>query len=291
MEQTKEKKHRLIGLYAFMIVLFTMPLGHAAMIIMEKTLGAGSLTLAAFILGLVGLILAIWGYYMKKDTPATFAGFFGALLLWTGWIEFTFVYYAHRYDVAPLIENGEVVTKPEYLILMSSVGFWAIVSVLYIFGTRTGCIFYSWIQKKLGIYKNTDTLHASVKNHSITTFMETNMLLWTSYLVLMFAYDNELLGDRHPVTAFIAFGSLVWSAYLFYKLMKIKQIGYAIRYAVPTVIIFWTFVEILGRWDLFREIWVEPMKYSTEMIIMVIVMAVFLIFLLRSKKTTNNNHQ
>lgn len=291
MEQIKEKKHSLIGFYAFMIVLFTMPLGHAAMIIMEKTLGPSSLTLAAFLLGLVGMAVAIWGFYMKKDTPATFAGLFGALLVWTGWVEFTYVYYAHRYEVAPLIENGEVVTKPEYLILMSSVGFWAIVSTLYIFGTRTGCIFYSWIQKKTGISKHVDSLHSSVRNHSVTTFMETNMLLWTSYLVLMFAYDNELLGDRHPVTAFIAFGSLVWSAYLFYKLMKIKQIGYAIRYAVPTVIIFWTFVEILGRWDLFREIWIEPMKYSREMIIMVVVMAIFAIFLLKSKRNVKEKKQ
>lgn len=284
-----KKKYSLTGLYAFMIVLFTMPLGHAAMIIMEKTLGKDSLTLAAFILGLVGLILTIRGFFMKKDAAATFAGLFGALLVWTGWIEFTYVYYAHRYEVAPLIENGVVVTKPEYLILMSSVGFWAIVTLFYIFGTRSGCIFYTWIQKKTGITRHMDSMHTTIKNHCITTFMETNMLLWTSYLVLMFAYDDHLLGDRHPVTAFIAFGSLVWSAYLFFKLMKIKQIGYAIRYAIPTVIIFWTFVEILGRWDLFREIWIEPMKYSREMIIMVVVTLIFAIFLFRNRKQTSDN--
>ena len=34
----KTKKPSFIGFAAFMIVLFTMPLGHAAMIIMEKTL-------------------------------------------------------------------------------------------------------------------------------------------------------------------------------------------------------------------------------------------------------------
>lgn len=286
MNTTTEKKHRFIGFSAFMIVLFTMPLGHAVMIIMEKTLEKSYLTPAAFLVGLIGLILAIWGFYIKKETPATFAGLFGGLLVWTGWIEFTFVYYAHRYNVAPLMENGEIVTKPEYLILMSSVGFWAIITLFYIFSARTGCLFYTWIQKKLGITRKDGALHNIVKNNSITTFMETNMLLWTSYLVLMFAYDDVLLGDRHPVTAFIAFGSLAWSAYLFYKLMKIQKIGYAIRYAIPTVIIFWTFVEILGRWDLFHEIWVEPMKYSTEMIIMFIVMILFCIFLFKTKKHT-----
>ncbi len=26
------------------------------------------------------------------------------------------------------------------------------------------------------------------------------------------------------------------------------------------------FVEVLGRWNIFHEIWVEPMAYTTEMI-------------------------
>ena len=38
----KTKKPSFIGFAAFMIVLFTTPLGHAAMIIMEKTLGESS---------------------------------------------------------------------------------------------------------------------------------------------------------------------------------------------------------------------------------------------------------
>ena len=114
--------------------------------------------------------------------------------------------------------------------------------------------------------------------------METNIQMRASYMLLMFAYDDHILGDRHPVTAFIAFGSLVWSAYLFVKLMKIRKIGYAIRYAIPTVIIFWTFVEILGRWDLFHEIWVEPGKYKTEIIIMFVVFLLFSAYLFFRKK-------
>ena len=133
----KTKKPSFIGFAAFMIVLFTMPLGHAAMIIMEKTLGESYLTPAAFLLGLVGAALAVWGFYMRNENAATFSGLIGGLMVWTGWIEFTFVYYAHRYDVAPLIENGEIATKPEYLIMMSSIGFLAIIMMFYIFSART----------------------------------------------------------------------------------------------------------------------------------------------------------
>ena len=66
--------------------------------------------------------------------------------------------------------------------------------------------------------------------------------------------------------------------------MKIKHIGYAIRYAIPTVIIFWNFVEILGRWDFFHEIWTEPGQYKTEIIIMFVVFLLFSAYLFFRKK-------
>ncbi len=112
-----------IGIIAFIIVLFTMPLGHALMIVMEKTLGHRFVFEAALILGLLGVITLFLGMISKKSLTATLLGLFGGLFVWTGWVEFAFVYYAHRFGVPPLMENGEIVTKPEYLIMPSSIGF------------------------------------------------------------------------------------------------------------------------------------------------------------------------
>ena len=255
------------GILSFLIVLFTMPLGHAAMILMEKMLGHNLLYPAAFGLGVVGLIMLLIGIVTRKESSATFLGLFGGLFVWTGWIEFGYVYFANRFGVQPLMENGEVVTKPEYLIMPSSYGFWAIVMLFYIFSTRSGCNFFNWIQRKIRYGQPVEELQPVVRNAAMTTFMELNVLLWTCYMILLFSYDNEFLGDRHPVTMLIAFGSLAWSIYLFIRLLKIKKLAYAIRYAIPTVIIFWTFVEILGRWDILTEIWVEPSHYWLEMTI------------------------
>ena len=36
--------------------------------------------------------------------------------------------------------------------------------------------------------------------------------------------------------------------------------------AIATVIVFWTPVEILGRLNFFKEIWVHPEQYKQEMI-------------------------
>lgn len=267
------KKTPFIGIFSFLIVLLTMPLGHAGMILMEHSFGIEHIFSAAFFLGVLGLILLLWGIFSGKEITATLLGLFAGLLVWTGWIEFAFVYYAKRYQVAPLMDGTEIATKPEYLIMPSTVGFWVIFMLYYLFGSKSGCQFFNWFQQKLKI-KDNIVIQPGKRNVALTTFMELIMLLWTFYLVLLFSYDQRFAGDRHWLTYFVAFGSLFWSLILIFKLVKIKSLSYAIRYAIPTVIIFWNFVEIVGRWNLFHEIWIEPTHYSIEIGIM---FAIFLI--------------
>ena len=56
----------LLGIVSFLIVLFTMPLGHAAMILMEKLFGEEYIFKAALILGIIGVTLLIFG--LKHQT-------------------------------------------------------------------------------------------------------------------------------------------------------------------------------------------------------------------------------
>ena len=233
------------GTMAFLVVLFSMPLGHALMILMEHYLQPPWLYYAAFSMGAVGLAVTVAGVFVRGDTRQTLFGLFGGLLFWTGWIEFLFVYYAHRFGVEPLRDAaGEIVTKPEYLIMPSSFGFWA----MFMLARHTALI----------------------------TFMELNLILWTSYLVLLFCYDDHFLGDRHPVTTLVAFGALASSFYMFGRLIRISSWGYAIRYAIPTVIVFWTFVEVIMRWQILHEIWVHPLEYRNEMLIILVAFIVLL---------------
>ena len=128
---------------SFLVVLFTMPLGHALMMIMDKTMTPEAVHYSAFFMGLAGLIMVVIGVFVKGDTKQTLWGLFGGLLFWTGWIEFLFQYYATRWGTQPEMENGEVVTRPEYLILPATFGMWMMMMVLYIFSTTLivkGCI-------------------------------------------------------------------------------------------------------------------------------------------------------
>ncbi len=270
-----------IGIIAFVLVLLTMPIGHGLMILMEKYLGHAHVFETAMGLGFLGVVLLIWGLIVKNQTGATILGLFAGLFVWTGWIEFAFVYYAHRYNIPPLMENGEIATKPEYLIIPSSIGFWALFMLYYFFGTKTGCTFFTWFQKRLKI-TNPKEMKPVVRNVAMTTFMEFNVLVWTSYLLLLLIYD--FAGDQSLLTHFVAYGALIWGVYLIIQLLKKTQMGYAIRYAIPTVVIFWTYVEVMGRWGVLKEIWVEPMKYSTEMISFVVAMIILLLIILFEDK-------
>lgn len=274
-ENIKQKNHWGRTLLSFLMVLFTMPLGHALMIIMDNTMDAGAVHVAAFLMGLAGLLVVVAGVFAKGDTRQTLLGFFGGLLFWTGWVEFLFQYYAWRYGVQPEVENGVVVTKPEYLILPATFGLWAMVMVLYLFSSRNGCQFLTWIQKKLFRSRRNEIVPHPMSRHvSIVTFMELNMILWSSYLLLMFCYDKHFLGDHHPVTFLVALGCLVGFVFMVRRQLRIKPWGANIRMSIASVIVLWTPVEVMGRINLFNEFWVHPERYALQI---ALILAAFLL--------------
>ena len=111
----EQKKYWGKTVASFFLVLFTMPLGHALMKIMESTMSATVLHYSAFAMGAVGLAMVIFGVFVKGDTKQTLWGLFGGLLFWTGWVEFLFAYYAARYGVHyDLVGAGTVSPLTEY---------------------------------------------------------------------------------------------------------------------------------------------------------------------------------
>lgn len=277
-------------LASFFLVLFTMPLGHALMIIMDNTMSRGAVNTAGFLMGLAGWVMVVIGVFVKGDTRQTLWGLIGGLLFWTGWVEFLFQYYANRYDVVPEIENGVVVTKPEYLIMPATFGLWMMVMTLYVFCTQTGCNFINWLQKHLFGKRRTEIVARPMTRHvSIVTFMELNMILWTCYLLLMFCYDKRFLGDHHPVTFLVGFLCLVGSVFIFIKQLHRHTWGANIRMAIATVIVFWTPVEILGRINFFNEIWVHPEAYKVQMLTILIAFLILLGFMIvRGRRNKRN---
>ena len=281
----QKKKNWWKSIASFLLVLCTMPLGHAMMIIMENTMTPAAVHCSAFCMGLAGLLLVIGGVFVKGNTRQTVCGLIGGLLFWTGWVEFLFQYYATRWGTQPEMENGEVVTRPEYLILPASFGMWMMVMTLYIFSTKNGCNFINWCQRMiLRSHKNEIAARPMTHHTSIVTFMELNMILWASYLLLMFCYDKNFLGDRHPITSIVAAGCLLGSIFIFKKQLKLSSWGANIRMAIATVIVFWVPVEVLGRLNFFHEFWVEPEKYATQIVSILVAFVVLMVYIMMAAR-------
>lgn len=268
------------GFFSFLLVLLLMPIGHAVMVLNEILLHDYKYY-GAILMGVLGTGLVFWG--IKNNRQATFAtimGFLGGVLIWTGWIEFSFMWVAEKNNVANYIVNGEVATKREYLVMLSSLGLLATFTVYYLF-TYNNCNFFVWFQKIFGI-RNELTLQSNntKKPLAVTTFIETIVILWFFYVVLLIVYDDTIAGDSHPATYIVAWGSLLWSVYLVSNLIRLRVFDYAVRYAIPTVIIFWNFIEVLGRWGTFKEIWIYPTEHWLEVLLFfVLLFALLAIFL------------
>lgn len=255
------KKSVFRGISSFIIVLLCMPLGHALMIIMEHLLAPHAVNICAFIMAASGLTGVIVGRNIKSETGKTIVGLIGGLLFWTGAVEFCFVYYAHRLGVQPLIENGEITTKPEYLMMPSSIGFFILFMLFYLTSIPNACPFLNFFSRRKD--------RKVVRNSAMVTFMELNMMMWASYLVLLLCYDNHFVGDHHPFTLMVAFICLSSSVIMFINLLRCTSWATSLRQAIATVIVFWTFVEVMGRLNFLHEIWVQPFTHIPEMLLIV----------------------
>ena len=76
--KTKTYPGKTIG--TLLIVLLLMPLGHALMILMEHYLAPTVLHYSAFAMGFLGLVITIWGVFVKGDTRQTCFGLAGSVL-------------------------------------------------------------------------------------------------------------------------------------------------------------------------------------------------------------------
>ncbi|MDH5276161.1 MAG: hypothetical protein OEW88_07030 [Gammaproteobacteria bacterium] len=257
-----------VGLVAFVIVFVVQALGHTVMIVMEEVWpGEHYVYESAFAMGLLGAVLLFIGMKSTKEVSATWLGFWAGTFLWTGWIEFSFVWSASDLNVPDLMDPimiGQIATKGEYLVMMSSLGILGSTLVYFLLNKETKCNMFIWLQRNLKLRTGKPNPHHE-RNFAAITALETIYVIWFCYLLLLFIYDEDILGDRHPVTYGIFFANVIWAVYLFLRLMKFWRVTTAIRYGIPTAIIAWNALEIAGRWHLFTEFWEKPQEFWLEM--------------------------
>jgi hypothetical protein len=257
-----------VGLLAFVIVFVVQALGHTVMIAMEEIWpGPAYIYQSAFAMGLLGAALLFVGMRHRNEVAATWYGFWAGTFLWTGWVEFSFVWSADYLGVPDLMDKvvaGRIATKNEYLVMMSSVGVMGATLVYFLLNKETKCNAFAFVQRHLKLRTGKPS-PGYERNFAAITALETIYVIWFFYLLLLFLYDESILGDRHPVTYGVFFLNTIWAVYLFQRLMRFWKVTTAIRYGIPTAIIAWNTVEIAGRWHLFTEFWEHPRDFALEM--------------------------
>lgn len=256
-----------VGMLAFALVFVVQGLGHTLMVGMESLFGHGHVLLAAFIMGAAGVVMMFLGMKHAGEVAGTWLGFWAGTLIWTGWIEFSFVWGADYLSVADLMDSrnpGVIATKNEYLVMMSSVGLLCATLPYFLLNKETKCNFFQWFQRRLKLRIGKPS-RGYQRNFTAITCLETIYVLWFCYLALLFLYDESILGDRHPAMYGVFVANTVWSLYLIQRLFRFWKVTTAIRYAIPTAIIAYSSWEILERWGVIGDFWVQPQKYALEL--------------------------
>jgi hypothetical protein len=253
-----------VGLLAFVVVFLVQGLGHTLMVGMEALFGEEYIYQSAFGLGAVGAVLLYIGMRHPGEVAGTWYGFWAGSLLWTGWIEFSFVWSANVLNIPDLMDPrvaNEIATKAEYLVMMSSVGILLSTLAYFTLNRETKCNMFIWFQRNLKLRTGKPT-RGYERNFAAITALETVYVTWFCYLALLFIYDEQILGDHHPATFVIFFLNTIWAIFLFMRLIKMWKVTTAIRYSIPTAIIAYSSYEIAGRWHLFTDIWVDLPRFG-----------------------------
>ena len=273
-----------IGLLAFIIVFVVQALGHTVMIVMENVLGEQYVYHSAALMGGAGVVLLWYGMKHAGEVAGTWLGFWAGTLLWTGWVEFSFVWNANYLAVPDLMDPrvaGEIATKAEYLVMMSSLGVLMATLSFFVLNKESKCNMFVWMQRKLKLRTGKPS-RGYQRSFAAITCLETIYVIWFFYVVLLFLYDENLLGDHHPVTYGFFFLNTVWAIYLFQRLVRFWKVTTAIRYGIPTGIIAWNSIELTGRWHLFTEFWEKPEEFGLQMGLLAAAVVVAAVLVVRT---------
>ncbi len=280
-----------VGAFAFMAVLGIVPLMHSMLTLIMDGFPPGHETAISIGIGVVAVLMVVYGALRNSETLGTWLGFIAAHLIWSSWIELSFRFNPDYMDMGPLIVNGERILTASLLFVQATVGLLMATLPFFVFNRDTRCNAFLWIQRAVR-FDAGKPASAADRNFARITFLEVLYVIWFCYAVSLFLVDKRFLGPHHPVTYVASFGLILWTFYLLLRLARFTRIMAAIRYSIPTAGLFWTSVEIAHEWGLYDEFWSKPLDYAMEMSIVLaaFLLAVFLAVIMPRRRTVAPAH-
>ena len=261
----------VIGMVAVTAGVLGQWLRHAIYPITETLLGQhyywGLLTI-----GLIGFVFIASGLN-KSEIRASIYGYLGGLLIWIGWFEFGFHFFAERFAIVPYQASERLVSSPDLNMVQAS--FPILISVLLIYGfcnQQTKCNFMRWFHRNTKLSPGMPS-SGNQRSYARITAMETLLVVWFCYalwlIITYFSASIVVIGVSFLLWA-------IWFAYIFYRLLKINRPGYAFRYGIPVGIIGWVLIVTPSHMGMYPVIWLKPFEYPISSLL---ALAVFIVTL------------
>ena len=259
------------GVAAFLTFLFIIPIGHILTGIAIKFSATGQITVILIALS-IAIALMYATKYLSTEAWETFFGLIAGVLLWASLFEMGFRLLVKTFslDETKSIELTLVLIVPLFLYLF--------------FNENIKCTFFLNLRKRLHSEKH-PRIDIQIDRWCPRTAVKVFFTMWVGHVALYYTYDETIFGETGYFTKlFFAFCFLVGS-YLIYRLLKAKEMGFAFRYTIPTVVIIWSCVETIGRWRNYPD----PMGMVDSFLIMCIVVALALLafIIIRSENKKN----
>ena len=289
------------GVFSLTMVWCGLALGHSLVVIQHgaSPMGAFDTTLS-LIFGFSGFVL-VWIGMKRPENQATILGYLGGNLIWCGWFEWTWRYTAHFLKLEGINDTMTVpaadgtsqimevmILSPELLMIQATT--LIVVALLIFFGANkdTRCRMFMWFHRNFKL--RPDKMTSGFKRqHARTAAIETVFLIWTIYLFAIFINDPRGISWDSMTAVVITCGFVVWAIYLINKLLKIRGLGAAFRYAIPTGNIAWLPIESFSRWGLYPEIWIKPHEYPIAMSVVLVIYITGIVLMYRSNSSKSED--
>ena len=230
-------------------------------------------------MGAIGAGL-IWAGLKRSEVPATWMGFLGALLVWVGWFEFTFEFYAGMFRIPEYTSPTGLPIFAGATVLMATMPIMLALFLLYgVFNRQTKCNLIRWFHRNLGFNPGLPTPDNG-RSFARITALETLFVTWFCYEFWL--YVGYMFSNNVIMVAYVAWTA--WAGYILWKLLKIPRVGHAVRYGIPVGIVAWGVAEMPAHFGLYSEIWLKPFDYPVTNSIMLLLFMAGMIYVARQPR-------
>ncbi len=209
--------------------------------------------------GLVALgLVLIWSTSrLKGDAAQSIVGIFGGNLIWIGGVEYGLTIAARTLGIAKtvgVVDGTVVAIYGEYVLLKYTWGALALIMGYLLFLESSRCTIFLWWRERVPTMRG-PIASGKIDNYGPRSAFQYTTTVWGFYLLLLWAYDEQLFGVHGLFTRAVLALSIAGTLYCVKQLHQMTGWGASIRYAVPAMIVAWTPIEILGKWGMLREPW------------------------------------